>query len=291
MRSETEIMELLLYTAREDERIRAVILNGSRTDPNAPEDIFRDYDVVYVVNDTAPFISDKGWIDRFGDILFMQYPDENPFYPSDTENSYGMLMQFTDGVRIDLTVQTVSFARENILKDSLCRILLDKDGCLPEVPSSSDMSHRVKKPTEKEFMSTCNEFWWCLGNVAKGLWRDGPTYALDMLNFVVRKQLERMLSWKVGMITGYSVSVGKSAKYMHRWLPRDEWEKYLSTYCAADIGEIWQAVETMCGLFMSVSHEVAADHGFNVNETEAENCMKYLAAVRQLPKDAKEIII
>ena len=39
-----------------------------------------------------------------------------------------------------------------------------------------------------------------------------------MANFIVRKQLEKMLSWKVGIITGFSVSVGKSAKYMNKWL-------------------------------------------------------------------------
>ena len=30
----------------------------------------------------------------------------------------------------------------------------------------------------------------------------------------LRKQLEKMLSWKVGVQTNFSVSVGKSAKYM-----------------------------------------------------------------------------
>lgn len=37
MRSEEEMFELIIATARQDERIRAVILNGSRANPNAPE--------------------------------------------------------------------------------------------------------------------------------------------------------------------------------------------------------------------------------------------------------------
>lgn len=36
MRSEQEMLDLILDTARQDERIRAVILNGSRANPNAP---------------------------------------------------------------------------------------------------------------------------------------------------------------------------------------------------------------------------------------------------------------
>ena len=48
MRTETEMMELILSVAKEDERIRAVYMNGSRTNPNAPKDLFQDYDIVSV---------------------------------------------------------------------------------------------------------------------------------------------------------------------------------------------------------------------------------------------------
>ena len=48
MRSEHEILELILNTAKSDDRIRAVIMNGSRTNPNAPRDIFQDFDILYL---------------------------------------------------------------------------------------------------------------------------------------------------------------------------------------------------------------------------------------------------
>lgn len=73
MRTEQEMFDLILHTAREDARIRAVYMNGSRTNKNVPKDIFQDYDIVYVVTETKPFIEDKSWIDRFGERLFMQY--------------------------------------------------------------------------------------------------------------------------------------------------------------------------------------------------------------------------
>ncbi len=78
VRTEKEMYDMLLQIAREDERIKAVYMNGSRTNKNVPKDIFQDYDIVYVVTDTKPFIDDKGWINRFGEIWFMQYPDEHP---------------------------------------------------------------------------------------------------------------------------------------------------------------------------------------------------------------------
>ncbi len=66
MRSEQTMLDLILDTARRDDRIRAVITNGSRTNPNAPRDPFQDYDIVYLVTDVAPFRHNLAWIERFG---------------------------------------------------------------------------------------------------------------------------------------------------------------------------------------------------------------------------------
>ena len=290
MRTEKEMMDLILNTAREDDRIRAVYMNGSRTDKNAPKDIFQDYDIVYVVKETESFIKDKDWIRRFGDILFMQYPDESPDYPSDKANSYGYLMIFTDGNRLDLTLKFEAHAKENVLEDRLCEILLDKDGILPIIPEATDADYHVKKPSEDQYAATCNEFWWCLNNIAKGLWRKEVTYAQDMLNFVVRKQLEKMLSWKIGIVTDYSVSIGKSGKYMHKWLSKEEWQAYLDTYCGADVEEMWHSVEIMCKLFYDTSKWFAKETGFTFNRTEADNCLFYLNRVRMAKADAKTIL-
>ena len=114
MRSEKEMIDLILDTARKDERIRAVYMNGSRTNPNAPKDLFQDYDIVYVVRETLPFIKDTTWIDRFGERLYMQLPEQTGLllgYEADLANCYGWLMQFTDGNRIDLHVQSIPYLR------------------------------------------------------------------------------------------------------------------------------------------------------------------------------------
>ena len=286
MRTEDEMYELILNIAKNDECIRAVYMNGSRTNPNVPRDIFQDYDVVYVVTNTKPYRENKAWIDLFGERLYMQYPDEHPDYPSDKENFYGWLMQFRDGSRIDLHVESISHAKENILNDKLCKILLDKDNLLPEIPESTDEDYRVKSPSKEQYLCTCNEFWWCLNNVAKGLWRQEIPYAQDMLNYNVRKQLEKMLSWKIGVDTDFSVSVGKSAKYMYRWLSEEEWRRYLTTYANGTVEECWEAVFRMCDLFEEVAVYVGEKLGYEYNRDEAEGGRKFLEYVKELPQDA-----
>lgn len=289
MRGEKEIFDLILGIGEKDERIRGAYMNGSRTNPNVPRDIFQDYDVVYVVQETGSFIEDRNWIRQFGKVLYMQMPDEFPDEGTDISQSYGWLVQFADGVRIDLHVETVEKNLADGFADSLTVILLDKDNRFPKLPESNDSGYHVRKPDKTRYVCTCNEFWWCLNNVAKGMWRGEMPYVQDMVNFHVRKQLEKMLAWKVGILTGFSVSVGKSGKYMYRWLEKKEWDIYLSTWFSADPEEAWEAVLRMCGLFRQTAEYVGRELGYEYNEAEGANSLGFLEHVRGLPRDAAEI--
>ncbi len=282
MRSENEMYDLILEIAKNDVRIKAVYMNGSRTNENVPKDIFQDYDIVYVTDDTKSFIEDKDWIRLFGEILYMQYPDENPYYPSDKENSYGWLMQFADGTRIDLTVQSINYALNHIQDDKLCRILLDKENILPEIAEATDCQYWVKKPTKEQYWAVCNEFWWCTNNIAKGLWRKEIPYVQDMANHVVRGQLITMLNWKVGILTEWSVSTGKSSKYLYQWISEKEWKMLLSTYFDGSVDNAWKSVLGMCELFRSVAQFVGKKLGWEYNENEGRAAYNFLKHVHQL---------
>lgn len=289
MRSESTMYQLFLDIASKDSRILAVYMNGSRTNPNVPKDIFQDYDIVFVVTETNSFIKDPNWIGRFGNILYMQYPDEHPDYSHDKENFYGWLMQFDDGIRVDLHVESVEHAQKHIHDDKLCMILLDKDNILPEIPAATDVDYHVKKPSEAQFRACINEFWWCSNNLTKGLWRKELPYVQDMANFIVRKQLEQMLSWKVGIRTDFTVSVGKSAKYLYRWLEEEEYQTYLDTYFGGDIMEAWNAILIMCNLFDSATKYAADKLGYTYDSEEGKAAAAFLQHVKNLPENAREI--
>lgn len=292
MRSEKEMIDLILDTARKDERIRAVYMNGSRTNPNAPKDLFQDYDIVYVVRETLPFIKDITWIDRFGERLYMQLPEQTGLllgYEADLANCYGWLMQFTDGNRIDLHVQSIPYAQQAIRTDRLCKILLDKDGLLPAMPAPTDADFWVKKPDSAHFLAVCNEFWWCLNNVAKGLWREEIPYVQEMLHAVERPQLVQMLAWKIGLEHDFSVSIGKAGKYLRCFLTQADWNAFLSTYASGALAEMWAATVSMCRLFDRTAREVAQKLHYPYDEQEAENSFQYLLHVQRLPKGVSAI--
>ena len=71
-RSEQEMFDEILSFAREDERVRAVWMNGSRANPNAPRDGWQDFDIVFAVTDMDSFLADDSWVDRFGERVMTQ---------------------------------------------------------------------------------------------------------------------------------------------------------------------------------------------------------------------------
>ena len=288
MRSEAEMFDLILSTARDDERIRAVMLNGSRANPDAPKDFFQDYDIVYFVSDTAPYTRNLEWIRRFGDLMILQLPDDMADPPPVQQVSYCYLMQFSDGNRIDLTIFPVD-RLDKWEKDSQTIILLDKDGLFPDVPPASDQGYLPKPPTAKQFADCTNEFWWVCPYAAKGLWRGELPYARHMLDLYVREQLEKMLGWYVGVKTDFRVSPGKSGKYLQRCLEPDLWALLLRTYADADVNHTWEALLAMGELFRRAAIPVAEHCGYPYPDGDDQRVSAHLRYVRLLPRDAKEM--
>ena len=152
MRSEKEMLKLIIDTAKNDERVRAAIMNGSRTNQNSPRDPFQDFDIVYIVTEVDAFKNDHDWIKRFGELMIMQDP------PPSNEGGFTYLMQFSDGNRIDLGIYPLTKLSE-LRKDSLSLLLLDKDGIIEPFPPASEVDYLPKQPTAIAFSDSCNEFW------------------------------------------------------------------------------------------------------------------------------------
>ncbi|WP_002148678.1 aminoglycoside 6-adenylyltransferase [Bacillus cereus] len=289
MRTEKEMLDLIINTAKEDERIRAVIMNGSRVNPNVNKDCFQDYDIMYVVKDIQSFTSNHNWIHRFGEIMIVQMPEEMSLLPADEDGKFPYLMQFMDGNRIDLMLVPVDLINKFIGQDSLSKLLLDKDNCIGEFPSASDKDYVIKKPTEKEFFDCCNEFWWCSTNVGKGLWREELSYAKGMLEGPVRDMLIVMIEWHIGMKTNFTVNTGKFGKHFEQYFEKDMWEQFKRTFSNAEYENIWDSFFVMGDLFRKVANEIANTYEYQYPQDDDDKVSSYLKHVRKLPKDSKVI--
>lgn len=47
-RTEKEMFDIIINTPRSDDRVLAAYLKGSRANPNAPRDIYQDFDIMWM---------------------------------------------------------------------------------------------------------------------------------------------------------------------------------------------------------------------------------------------------
>ena len=259
-RTDDDVLATILATARGDERVRAVVLSGSRADPAAPADDLRDFDVVYVVTDVPALRDEHAWLEAFGETAIVQMPDAMGGAPPRADGGFGFLMQFTDGHRIDLTLLPVA-AMAGFQHDGPAVVLHDPEGLVPTPPPPDAPHHLPEPPTADAFADACNEFWWVAPYVAKGLLRGELTYARHHLDSVLRAQLMTVIDWQVAGARAWARGAGRHGRHLRRELDAERWALLEATFAAADADATWDALEAMAQLFRSVAAEVAARHG------------------------------
>jgi aminoglycoside 6-adenylyltransferase len=269
MRTEQEVMDLLFDITNSDERIRGVMLAGSRADSSVPKDEYQDYDISFAVTDMKPFYNNLTWIEeKFGKPLIMQMPEV--LRGAENDGNFFYLMIFPDGVRIDLSF---TFDEPYIDDGEPVVVLLDKDngkGFFPPITINENYWN-IKPPTALDYRSNCSNFWWCLNNVAKGIMRDELPYVMNMIHDAVRCNLHEMINWYIGIQHDFGVSTGKDGKL---------YAQYAATHPNSDYENIWKAIDTMCEMFTPLAKSVAEYFGFIYHQDEEDGMHKYLNFVR-----------
>lgn len=276
MRSSEEMIEFILSIAKQDARIRAVTMGGSRANKDCPADAYQDFDITFFVNDVAPFWDNMEWIEEtFGMPSLLQKPESMELIPPDRDGNYQYLMIFPDGNRVDLNITAEEYRDDG----EPMLLLLDKDGTFPKIQIAEDFWY-IRKPTQKMFADCCNEFHWCLNNVAKGIARDELSYAMEMQNHYVRDMLNLMLEWYIGVNYDFKVSSGKFGKYFKTYLPENIYKRFKATYSNADSANMWRAAFDTLYLFGDVARIVAEKLGFTYDESEEKGIDDYMKLVK-----------
>ncbi|MBN2548760.1 MAG: aminoglycoside 6-adenylyltransferase [Anaerolineales bacterium] len=283
MITQQEVLDQLLNFARSDDNVRLVVFNGSRVNPNAPKDLFCDYDVCFVCRDYQHLLYDHSWIPDFGQIAIVQ---QNAI---DEEKGSGdiIMTQFMNGVRLDLSFVPLDNL-EVALNDSLTVVLLDKDGLLPPLPPPDERSYYPEKPSQKRYDEVTNEFWWVLAYVAKGIWRDELSYAQSMYQVVI-EQLVTVTKWYIAARRGWQVNPGKQGKWFRRFLPDELWQQFPGIYASGDYADLWRALFSAGKLFRQIGMDVAKKLGYTYPLEDDQRVTEFIHRVQSLPPSASEL--
>ncbi|MCL2672260.1 MAG: aminoglycoside 6-adenylyltransferase [Clostridiales bacterium] len=265
------ILQILLSYAENDANIRAVLMEGSRAFGEV--DAYSDYDIVYVTQNSEPYFG--GAIlpflqAQFGEIAVMQTPDNG-----DPRDVYTHLVQFMNGVRIDLTFNSLDFLSRAKL-ESATRVLLDKDARFAALSPPSDADFWVQRPAAEEFRKHCNEFWWVSPYVSKAVARNQTLHALELLNEIIRKEYIWMLTQLAASRGDWNrVKVGKHGTYLKRYLlPEDTYLHDALLHCPASARP---ALDTLMQHYCKLSATVAEALGYPIDGEEAEKTMQFIS--------------
>ena len=289
-RTEEEMMSLILGFAEDDSRIRAVLLNGSRVNPNISRDPFQDYDVVNIVTEVEPFRDKEYVISRFGETIIVEQPLIGPWPPIDADGSYhNYNIQLIDGNRVDLSFYHVNRLRD-LIKDSLTKVLLDKDNRIATLAPPNESGYFITKPTQKLYEGCCTGFYFALGShIPKIIWRK----KLPLLKFFIeawlRQTIVMMLEWEIGIRTGWSKSVGYKGKYLECYLAPEVWDDYKRTYVGFNYNDLWESLFLFQKIFDRSAAFVAKTYGYQFPQDVSDKVEGYLEHVRTLPEDSETI--
>lgn len=278
MAEQRDIKAIITAAVAANSMFRAVILNGSRANPNIIADQYQDYDIAIFVTDFEQVKASRFWLDLFGKPILAQYPDDMLLGAEDIPKVqvYTCLMIFADGIRIDLKIYPVKQFNTQYQRDSLTVVWLDKDQLFSGIAESNEQDYFIKIPEQRLFSEVANEFYWSATNIMKGLAREEIIYAKEMLETVVRPVFMTMLQWKVGAQFGFDRSLGKSGKRLSLYLSAEEMQEIMSTYVGSTLQENWQALLKMLDIFAQLQLFVAEKLHFTVNKNEIDQARKYI---------------
>ena len=264
MRNEPEMFDVILQTAKVLQ-VNAVVMSGSRTNPNAPKDEFQDYDLVYVVDDIDNLTSDLSWLVQFGKRIIVQ------------EVTLGhrrlYLMLFEDGNRIDLTLCPKEHIQEWVASEADYTVLVDEKG-LFESYFPSPERFWTSPASETDFEKTCNEFWWVSTYVVKGICRKQIIYATDHLYGICQQELLKILAWKVARDRGV-VDIGKNYKYLFNYFPAEKEKEFSNLLDFSSLDKITQSLFSMMQLFHHEAQNLAQKMSFDYDKEVAVKMIEY----------------
>lgn len=284
MRTEREIIDLVLDVARKDENVCAVI----RTDLLPVREYLYTYNFYFVVNDVGQYNNDEVFEKCFGERILLFRSDQN--YPEMFPNTKAHLMVFRDGVTIVInTIDKDTFLSkyhgeleyENVWMGDTFQKILDKDNVLPKIERLEEKQTLFyQSPTELEFMGACNEFWWVLKTFAEYSLREELPSAMFYLNVAVRDLLNKMLHWHIYLKAGQPVDVGILDSNLEKLLEQEDFMLYKKTYPSADYESIWRAYDAVVELWNKVGHAVAEQCGYGYPDEVQADMLEFIRMLR-----------
>lgn len=266
----------LISFAKSSDNIRALVLQGSYVNENAPIDDFSDLDPLFFVKDLSEFLNNNDWKKHFGNPISF-FHDQGDL---ETDNAwYTRLTIYDDGFKLDFgfqSVESAKFANEM----SLYKVYVDKDNIIPTPDVTDERKFYSKKPTEKEFLDRMNAFFFDTSYIVKSIIREELVFTKYMESTIQENQILPLFEWYIGVKNNFQVNTGVKGRYMKRYLTKVEWEMLEKVYPNSTRKEEIEALFASYELVSYLGRFISTKLGFSYPDKHEKDmlnyCKKYL---------------
>jgi len=248
-----ELIEKVVAWAKEDPRVTAVVLTGSRGRADRV-DRFSDLDVELIGPRPQDLAADDGWISFAGPPMVV--------LPFDEPDITTRLVVLPQGRKVDFSLWSearVTNMVEHGLDDLYNRgyaVLLDKTGLSDGLPEPTLLSTLARRPQQAAFTRIESEFWFEATQVAIYLARR-DLWVVKFRENLMHSCLLTMLEWKAQFDSADPRFTWHIGHHMDEWLSPSDYAAAGEVFTRFDIKDTVRGVSAAMDLFERTSAAAA----------------------------------
>ncbi|WP_461215886.1 aminoglycoside 6-adenylyltransferase [Lacticaseibacillus sp. GG6-2] len=222
-------IDKIIERAEKDLNILAIGTEGSGNDPNQTPDEWTDLDVTLFAAKPAQ-VDAMGWVNALGTPKLVQHLYDMHLFGPATGAWQSWLTRYQGTRRIDWKIAPSADEAAYLAGDHLNAIIW-RQGKGRVTPRKTDAaSHFLPVPTQADYESVLNEFFWVAGNVVKGLSRNNLLYANEQVNAHLRPQILKLFAYRQTLEQDGHFDPGVKFKNVWNKLMSSERNQLAATY-------------------------------------------------------------
>ncbi|MEW6718534.1 MAG: aminoglycoside 6-adenylyltransferase [Chloroflexota bacterium] len=252
------LIERFIAWAETCSDIRAAVVVGSRASVDRPADEWADLDVVVVTTDPETYLAKVDWLENLGNVWITLLE------PTATGQGMERRALFEGGLDVDFTIvpqemfrrvmrdpQTIDVLRRGV------RVLLNKDGLMPEGIPSPIEPPSSRPPTRTEFDEMINDFWYHAVWTTKKLKRGELWTAKLCCDGYMKRLLLRMLEWHTRAMNGWHHDTWHNGRFLEVWADSRTLQGLRGAFAHYDEDDVRRALLATVDLFRWLAIETA----------------------------------
>ena len=271
-------MGTLMRIVLDNKNLTALLETGRRMNLSLKQDNMPDYKIIIGVKD----LNEIGLLETFQELIESSKILHKKKGLTMMNNYFGNVLRYIvvleDITKVDFTFMKNTDLQSYINIDSLCKVHLDKESNLVSNVKITDSKYRQLKPTQKEFISCCNEFFIKAISIAKALYRSDPFYACNLFD-ELRYQLNVMTTYYIGAKYDFAVNIGPRFKSFKTYLEREHFEKFMEIFPKPESESVWAALFNACMLFRREGLEVADILDYDYPKMADRDIIKFIREI------------